>query len=88
MRSTTLIYAESLPFSKFQILNLDISTFRNATCVPHLPVHVKVMNDYLFVIFTDHKMNEYERKYDSTFMLLKDFREPLLLGTFKAWRFF
>ena len=62
-----------LPFSKLQIWNLKISSFGKPKCVPHTSFRVKDLG-HLFVIFTHHRLNEYEWIYDRTFMLLKDFR--------------
>ena len=36
-----------------------------------------IKGTYLFIIFTHHRMNEYERIYDRTCLLLNDFIQPL-----------
>ena len=69
-----------LRLSKFQIWNLEISSFEKTKYAPFISFPVKVTNDwwYIFVVFTHQGINEYEWIYDWTLMPLMDFREPLL----------
>ena len=90
IRRTTLIYKQRVWDSgKFWLSQVEKSKLFSQEYLPPWKLNVSLLLHFgesqtikgtFSVIFTSQRMNEYEWIYDWTLMLLKDFREPLLLS--------